>query len=86
MAFIDLGAPFGRPAVSGAGSEQLAEEIGGVDVGIDTVAYEQWVHDTRCGQVAPECGARALIVSEVVRPGQDDFGTLVASHEGSGSI
>lgn len=85
MAMVDLGAPCGY-AVSGVGSEKLAKEIGGVDVGQDAQAYEQWVHDTRCGQVAPECGARALFISEVVKPGQGDFGTLVASHEGSGSI
>lgn len=85
MAMVDLGAPFGF-AVSGAGSEELAAEIGGVDVGQDTQAYERWVHDTRCGQVAPECGARALLVSEVVRSADDDFGALIASRPGSGSI
>lgn len=84
MAFIDLGAPF-RPAVSGAGSEQLAQEIGGVDVGSDTSAYEQWVHDTRRGQVAPECGARVL-EGEVAHQRRDDFGELIASRPGSGSI
>ncbi len=84
MAFIDLGAPL-RPAVSGAGSEQLAQEIGGVDVGFDTSAYEKWVKNTRRGQVAPECGARVLD-AEVAHSRTDDFGGLIAMHPGSGSI
>jgi len=84
MAFIDLGAPAGY-AVSGYGSENIAQEIGGVDAGVSTAAYENWVRSTRLGQVAPECGAR-LLPQTVDVPHVDDYGQLVASHPGSGSI
>lgn len=63
MKIIDLGNPGGY-AVMGVGSQELADELGGAAVGQDAEAYRDWVESTRCGQIAPECGAVALVNTE----------------------
>lgn len=80
MAFIDLGNPGGY-VVIGAGSLEVADEIGGAAVGLDAAGYQEWFESTRCGQIAPECGALALANTqdESSVDTNDDFGLLKAS-------
>lgn len=80
MAFIDLGNPGGY-VVIGAGSLEVADELGGAAVGQDAETYREWFESTRCGQVAPECGALALANTEDCSSvnATDDFGSLKAS-------
>ncbi len=89
MAYIDLGNPVGF-VVSGMGAERIAGDVGGVVSYVDPGEYQAWVHETQCGQIAPECGALALAsthdadVAHIQR--HDDYGQVLGSNAGGGSF